>query len=93
MKKLINESLNEYRTTPPIFFRVGELVEYLNTLDPFMPVGKIGHFGEIKTMRQYDFKVKEGYPIPENGTWRQGKPNEKISILHINSPDIGPDPD
>jgi len=94
MKKLINESLNDYSKGGkiPKYFTIGELIEHLSKLDHTLPVVKVGHFGEIYPMSAYNFHTRHGHPVPEDDHWKD-RLEESIPVLDIYVPDIGPDPD
>jgi hypothetical protein len=64
-----------------------DLIKWLNVLleeEGNFPVGRIGHYGEFHHMGpdHLNFYAAE---VDENG--------ERIDIIHIEPPDIGPEPD
>jgi hypothetical protein len=59
---------------------VSELIKYLETLDPDLLVGKVGHFGEFYPMETYHFSTYSAFPFTS-------------SVLDINIPYIGEEPD
>jgi len=78
------------------FLTVGKLIEYLQTLDPSLIVGKSGHFGEFYPMRIDNFQEYKSFvnKINPYKYWVNDKDNlEEIEILDIYTPDIGEEPD
>lgn len=79
---------------------VGKLKELLNSLPEDMPVGRVGHFGEIHFMTAGDLYTRKAYyNVDENGAtvpsweaWRRGSKQVKIDVLDFNTPDIGEEP-
>ena len=77
----------------PIFFTVGQLKELIADFSDDLPIGTIGHFGEFDPMDASDFRLGKANPIPEGKfSWRHTLP-EKIDVLCVTTPDIGPEPD
>lgn len=72
-------------------FTVGDLIEQLQELDPKMPVGRAGHFGEANLIDADDLCVRECY-LTASLSWRDDN-RHYLNILDITTPDIGPDPD
>ena len=70
---------------------VKDLIKALSEIDPEMPVGVAGHFGNILLLNKYAFEIKTGYLTP-SGFWRDNNQRE-IKFLSVEAPDIGPDPD
>jgi len=70
---------------------VEQLIDLLKTKDPKAYVGRAGHFGEFNEMNEHDFHERKAY-VTASGSWRDDNQQE-VKILHVSSPDIGPDPD
>lgn len=71
-------------------FKVKDLIKCLKTLDPELPVGRSGHFGEFHEMDEHDFWITHVTP------WKQtvyGSAQYTGDILHVEPPDIGDNPD
>lgn len=71
------------------YMTVGELKRMLENYDDELPVGGIGHFGEI-----LEFEV-EGVQDAHNSNWRDDLHKGKLpfKILEVNVQDAGPEPD
>lgn len=80
------------------YFKVKDLIKILQDVDPELPVGKSGHFGEFNPMDQFDFTVGHARFNPKGISsgytgWRKLTQFPYQEIFEITSPDIGPDPD
>jgi hypothetical protein len=70
---------------------VGELIGHLQKLDPSLPIGRVGHFGEFHPMDLGDFWASRAYTTP-SGLWRD-EDRTNLDVLAIHPPDIGDEPD
>ena len=69
--------------------KVKDLIAELQKLDPELPVGKVGHYGEF--YEDVDFYAREAY---KHQSWdERGKPQEYMTVVDFSVHDIGPDPD
>ena len=75
----------------PTPFTVGDLIAHLQTFDPTLPVGRLGHFGELWPMDAGDFHVFPQY-YEWDGAGLNQLPNVS-KVLNIEPPDIGEEPD
>lgn len=87
--KLTGQVPGEAPTTVE-FMTVGELIDLLKDLDPAMPIGRQGHFGELHAMDKYNFWVATCERVER--FWK-GAECEPFQALTIGAPDIGPEPD
>ena len=67
---------------------VKELINALQKLDPEMPIGKIGHFGEF--YQDVDICVHEAYKYQCYN--EKDKPREYLKVVDFYVPDIGEEP-
>lgn len=68
---------------------VKELIEALQKLDPKLPVGKVGHYGEFYL--DVDFYVHEAY---KKQSWEdRDEAREYLKVVDFSVPDIGEEPD
>jgi len=76
---------------------VKDLIEFLKGLDPEMPYGRIGHFGEFMPMWPTDFWVGEAHFNPKEHKWTEGWRKQvkypKGKVLDIQAPEMGDPPD
>lgn len=76
-----------YRTNKKIkkqidsFYKVKDLINYLQTIDPDLPIGRTGQFDEFINMKLDDFVIKESYITP-NDSWRDSD-RVDIKVLDI----------
>ena len=68
---------------------VEELIEHLKTMNQKAKVVRVGHFGELYEMHKYDFEEKTNYSPGGRGTYKVGN----FPVVHVEPPDIGPEPD
>jgi hypothetical protein len=61
---------------------VEQLIDHLKTLDPKMPVGKVGHYGEFYAMNLNDFWIRDA-----------GFGMLPFQCLDIETPFIGDEPE
>jgi len=85
----IKDAINKIKKD---YFTVGDLKKLLKDIPDDLPVGKSGHFGEFNPMDKYDFRVRTSNPVPIGKSWRN-MIHIDMSILEINSPDLGELPD
>lgn len=77
----------------PNYFTIKQLKELIAELPDDLPIGTVGHFGEFEPMDASHFRQTQANPIPAGClSWRDMLP-EKIGVLSITTPDIGPEPD
>jgi hypothetical protein len=69
---------------------VGKLKGLLSKLPDDMPVGRVGHFGEFVDMSERGASVKTTY-LTDSG-WR-GEDRIDLTVLDLETPDIGSEPD
>jgi hypothetical protein len=67
---------------------VGRLKEILSELPDDMFVGRVGHFGEFVDMSERGACVKVTY-LDEPGSHDR----VELTVLELEAPDIGPEPD
>jgi len=72
---------------------IKDLKKILDKYPDDMPVGVVGHFGELWNLNQYNFSEREAYIVPEWKSWRTTPNRPMVKVLQIETPDIGPDPD
>ncbi len=70
----------------PEYLTLGDLIGYLQTLDPSLPVGRRGHMGEFHPTTQSNFSEYHAMDFSR-------EEEREIRILAIEPPDIGPEPD
>jgi len=73
-----------------------ELSQMLEGMPQDAKVGRIGHFGEFHEMDAYDFGIRRVNTLPERpgSAYLPGFTNvPDMTVLAINPPDIGPEPD
>ena len=71
------------------YITVGDLINFLQTVDKNLPVGTTGHFGEFFPINKFDFCVLN---VTEEQCM-ENKKSKSFKILNIHTPDIGPEPD
>ena len=80
LKRILSDSLT-----------VGELKSYLEKLPQDLPVGVLGHFGEIHFCDKDCLDVRKGWV--ENPSKFYSKLAEDVEFFTMYIPDIGPEPD
>jgi len=59
----------------PDYFTVGQLKELLADLSDDLPIGTVGHFGELESMDASHFRQTQANPIPAGCfSWRDMLP-------------------
>jgi hypothetical protein len=84
----------------PEHFTLGQLIDQLTDLAEEhgreVPVGRIGHFGEVHHLDRYSVcfssELRHKYDTPLGSGWRSGKRRDIPKLVEIEVPDIGPDP-
>ncbi len=72
-------------------FTVADVIKILQKLPQDALVGTVGHFGEFYPLdSEHDITHRDAYLTPD-GYWN-GEPREKVSVVDIELPDIGPAP-
>ena len=74
------------------YMTVGELVARLQEVDQTLPVGRIGHFGELHSMIRSDFRPSTAFGI-DYMTWKGAETEKPFPCFCIDAPDIGEEPD
>lgn len=74
-------------------FTVKDLIDFLKTITQDLPVGVQGHFGEFNPMSLYDFRIVNATEKLSYEQIKEGIELKDILILHIQTPDIGEEPD
>lgn len=72
------------------YMTVGEMIDALSVHDHDMPVGVIGHFGELHAIQRYD--IRPVWLTRIEHYWK-GAETQAFRALTIEPPDIGPEPD
>ncbi len=88
MSKITNDRIQQRIDSA---LTVTELADILSRLPGNLPIGRIGHFGEIFFLTKRDFHPQTGYVTP-NASWRE-EDRRDIDVLSISVPDIGDEPD
>lgn len=70
---------------------VRDLRQFIKELPDDMPIGDIGHFGEVLFTEKDEFCVKVGY-CTTDGNWRSAVVTEKQQVLCLRSSDPTSDP-
>lgn len=72
-------------------FTVADLITLLQTVDPQLEVGRIGHYGEFFAMDQYDFRTHTAWCYAPH--WYNVKDHTGFEVFAIYPPEIGDAPD
>jgi hypothetical protein len=81
-------------------YTLGELIDHLSELaedhGKDVPIGRIGHFGEIhfadKYMVSLSSSLRDKYEVPINDGWRSNARKPVPLLLEFEMPDIGEEP-
>lgn len=73
---------------------VGELITRLSKMDPSLPVGFIGHFGEFYGLSDYGVTIREAWGDAATYGWGrlESENQDRFECAAIDQRDIGPDP-
>ncbi len=81
LKKILSEALC-----------ISDLKEYIKDLPNDMPIGTVGHFGELLLCDKEDLTTRKGY-LTADGMWRSDSLEENVKVFSIYFEDLGPEPD